>query len=134
MQLLAPPTAISDKVERLLRTIFDTAAGDSAYDSPAAWDRLELQLADWEQHPDELEDEGIEAPNQKSVALLREVCLALQRMGVEPPLRLVPNCEGGAVFEWRTSPFLWSVEVEQDGSLELCVFRTGRLVTRYRLA
>ena len=55
-------------------------------------------------------------------------------MSLEPPLRLVPNCEAGAVFQWRTAPYLWSVEVERDGTLELSVFRTGRLVTRYRIA
>jgi hypothetical protein len=93
-----------------------------------------LDFVQWEQHPDALEDEGLEPPNQQTIPLIREVCRALWAMRLEPPLRLVPNCEAGAVFEWRTAPFLWSVEVERDGALELSVFRTGRLVIRYRIA
>ena len=132
MQLLDTPTAIPDKVAQLLRPIIKCTPGESA-DRSQEWDRVELQLVQWERHPDELEDEGLEPPNQETIPLIREVCRALRGMAVEPPLRLVPNCEAGAVFEWRTTPFLWSVEVERDGTLELSVFRTGRLVTRYRI-
>jgi hypothetical protein len=134
MQLLDAPTAIPDKVERLLHAVVRSTPGESAERSSEEWDRLESQLVQWEQHPDEVEDEGLEPPNQETIPLIREVCRALRAMGVEPPLRLVPNCEAGAVFEWRTTPYLWSVEVERDGTLELSVFRTGRLVTRYRIA
>ena len=134
MQLLDAPTAIHDKVAQLLRVIVRSTPGEFADHFPDEWDRLESQLVRWEQHPEELEDEGLEPPNQETIPLIRDVCRALQALRVEPPLRLVPNCEAGAVFEWRATPFLWSVEVERDGSLELCVFRTGRLVTRYRIA
>ena len=134
MQLLDTPTEIPEKVERLLQPIVRSASRQSADRSLEEWNRFESQLVQWEQHPDELEDEGLEPPNQETIPLIREVCLALRAMGVEPPLRLVPNCEAGAVLEWRTAPYLWSVEVERDGSLELSVFRAGRLVTRYRIA
>jgi hypothetical protein len=134
MQLLDTPTAIPDKVERLLRPIIKSTPGESADRSAEEWDRFESQLVHWERHPNELEDEGLEPPNQETVPLIREVCRALRAMSVEPPLRLVPNCEAGAVLEWRTAPFLWSIEVERDGCLELSVFRTGRLITRYRIA
>lgn len=134
MQLLETPTAIPDKVELLLRPIVKCTPGKSLDRAAEAWNQFESQLVRWEQHPDEIEDEGLEPPNMDTVPLIREVCRALRAMCVEPPLRLVPNCEAGAVLEWRTSPFLWSVEVERDGALELSVFRTGRLVTRYRIA
>ena len=134
MQLLDIPAAIPDKVERLLRPVIkpmSTTITDRPLDE---WDRFEAQLVQWELDPGELEDDGLEPPNQETIPLIREVARALRDLAVEPPLRLVPNCEAGAVFEWRTSPFLWSVEVERDGSLELSVFRTGSLVTRYRIA
>ena len=134
MQLLDTPIAIHDKVQQLLRPIIQSMPGDSADCSLEEWDRCESQLVQWERHPEEFEDEGLEPPNQETVPLIRDVCHALRALSVEPPLRLVPNCEAGAVFEWRTAPFLWSVEVERDGSLELSVFRTGQLVTRYRIA
>jgi hypothetical protein len=134
MQLLQTPTAIPDKVEQLLRPIIKCTPGKPADRSPEEWDQFESQLVQWEQHPDALEDEGLEPPNQQTVPLIREVCRALRAISIEPPLRLLPNCEAGAVFEWRTAPFLWSIEVERDGALELSVFRTGRLVIRYRIA
>jgi hypothetical protein len=134
MQLLDSPTAIPDKVERLLRSIIKATPGESVDQFADEWNRYESQLVQWEQHPDQFEDEGLEPPNRETVPLIRDVCRALRSLRVEPPLRLVPNCEGGAVFEWRTAPFLWCLEVERDGTLELSVFRTGRLVTRYRIA
>jgi hypothetical protein len=134
MQLLDIPAAIPEKVERLLGPVIKSAPGKAAERSPDEWDRFEAQLVRWEQDPGELADDGLEPPNQETIPLIREVARALRDLAVEPPLRLVPNCEAGAVFEWRTAPFLWSVEVERDGSLELSVFRAGRLVTRYRIA
>jgi hypothetical protein len=134
MQLLDIPAAIPEKVARLLGPVINSAPGNAAEPSPDEWDRFEMQLVRWEQDPGELEDDGLEPPNRETVPLIREVARALRELAVEAPLRLVPNCEAGAVFEWRTAPFLWSVEVERDGSLELSVFRAGRLVTRYRIA
>jgi len=134
MHLFDTPTAIADKVERLLHSIVRSTPGESAGRWAEEWDRIESQLLRWEQHPDELEDDGLEPPDRETIPLIREVCHALRAMSLEPPLRLVPNCEAGAVFEWRIEPYLWSVEVERDGTLELSVFRTGRLVTRYRIA
>lgn len=134
MQVLDMPTAIADKVNQLLRPIIRPTPVANADRSAEQWERVESQLVQWEQNPDELEDEGLEPPNPETVPLIRDVCQALRGISVDPPLRLVPNCDGGAVLEWRTAPFLWSVEVELDGTLELSVFRADRLVTRYRIA
>jgi hypothetical protein len=134
MLLLEPPTTISEKVERLFRPVFESGPCQSSVCSAEDWRSFDLQLIHWERHPDELEEEGIAPPNGRAVSLIREVRNALQELGVEPPLRIVPNCDGGAVFEWRDAPLLWLLEVERDGSLELSVFRAARLITRYRLA
>lgn len=134
MQLVDIPAAIPAKVERLLRPVIKSAPPNSAERSPNEWDRFETQLLRWEQDPGALEDDGLEPPSRETIPLIREVARALRDLAVEPPLRLVPNCEAGAVFEWRTAPFLWSIEVERDGSLELSVFRAGRLVTQHRIA
>lgn len=134
MLLLEPPTTISEKVERLFRPVFESGPCQSSVRSAEDWRRFDLQLTHWERQPDELEDEGVEPPSSEALLLIREVSSALQELDVEPPLRIVPNCDGGAVFEWRDAPLLWLLEVERDGSLELSVFRAARLVTRYRLA
>ena len=118
MQLLDIPAAIPDKLEGSLRPVTKSTPGNGADRSPDEWDRCEAQLVQGEQHSGELEDDGLEPPNRETFPLIREVARVLRALAVEPPLRLIPNCEAGAVFEWRTAPCLWSVEVERDGTLE----------------
>ena len=73
MQLLDIPAAIPDKVERLLRPVVKFTPGNAADRSPDEWDRFESQLIQWEQNPDELDDDGLEPPNQETLPLIREV-------------------------------------------------------------
>jgi len=134
MQLVTIPVSIPEKIQHLLRPVLERVETGAADDSSSGWDRVESVLDQWAQHPEELEDEGLEPPNRATIPLIREVCEALRASHVDPPLRLVPNCEAGAVFEWRTGTNLWSIEVERDGALELSVFRSGRLISRYRIA
>ena len=134
MQIIDLPTAIQERVAHLLRPILKTGGQHENDRSSSDWDRIERQLQEWEQHPKILEDDDLDPPSQTTIQLIRDVCHALSQHAVDPPLRLVPNLDGGAAFEWRASPYLWSVEVERNGALESSVFRDGRLVTRHRIA
>jgi len=136
MQLVEIPLSVPDRIRHLLRPVLQCEETGAASDSSGGWDHVESLLDQWEQHPEELEDDGLEPPNPQTISLIREVSRALQAYHLDPPLRLVPNREAGAVFEWRTGTmlWLWSVEVECDGALELSVFRSGRLVTQHRIA
>ena len=134
MQLLEIPVAIPDRIRHLLRPVVQCVDMGGSSGSSSGWDRMESLLDRWEQHTEGLEDDGLQPPDRETIPLIREVLHALRAYPVDPPLRLVPNREAGAVFEWRTGSHLWSIEVERDGALELSVFRSGRLVCQYRIA
>ncbi|MGA2616646.1 MAG: hypothetical protein ABSF26_03490 [Thermoguttaceae bacterium] len=53
--------------------------------------------------------------------------------GVPVPSNIVPNGEGGIVFEWRHGPFFDAVEFGKDRSLEFRRFKSAKLVLRDRL-
>ncbi len=134
MQIIDLPIAIQERVSHLLRPILKTGGQHETGHFSTDWGRIEVQLQEWEQHRKTLDDDDLDLPSQATIQLIRDVCLALSQHAVDPPLRLVPNLDGGAAFEWRASPYLWSVEVERDGALESSVFREGRLVSRHRIA
>lgn len=103
-------------------------------DDRQAWQRvIDGQLKEWQRDPSQLQDEGIEPPSPEILPLVAEIAVTLRDHGVDPPLRVVPNGEGGVVFEWRDSPYFWSLEVEKAGSLALSIFRNSRLVSRHQL-
>ena len=134
MQIIDLPTAIQERVAHLLRPILKTGGQHENGRFSTDWGRIEVQIQEWEQHPKTLDDDDLDLPSRATIQLIRDVCHALSQHAVDPPLRLVPNLDGGAAFEWRASPYLWSVEVERDGALESSVFRDGRLVTRHRIS
>lgn len=129
MELFEVPVAIPDKIRQLLRSVVASNGVPSE-----GWDRVDAQLNNWADDPEALADDGLEPPNLESLPLIREVSQALRKLPVDPPTRLVPNCEAGAVFEWKQAPLLWTLEVERDGALEVTVFRHGRILSRHRIA
>lgn len=139
MKLLEIPVTVSERIEYLLqRVVADVRWLDGAQlaDSDRqSWQRvIDQQLQEWQRDPSQLEDEGVEPPSLEVLPLVVEVAAALRDHGVEPPLRVLPNGEGGVVFEWRDTPYFWSLEVEQTGSLNLSIFRNSRLISRHQLA
>jgi len=129
MELLEISVAIPDKIRHLLRSVVASSGVPTT-----GWDRVDAQLKSWADDPEALADDGLEPPSLQSLPLIREVSQALRELPVDPPARLVPNCEAGAVFEWKQPPLLWTLEVEQDGALEVTVFRHGRILSRHRTA
>ena len=138
MKLLEIPVTVSEKIQYLLQPIVaDVRWLDGARlteDDRQAWQHvIDRQLKEWQRDLSQLEDEGVEVPSAEILPVVAEVAATLRDHGVDPPLRVVPNGEGGVVFEWRDSPYFWSLEVEQVGSLVLSIFRNSRLVSRHQL-
>ena len=138
MKLLEMPVTVTERIQYLLQPIVaDVRWLDGSLLSEVdrlAWQRvMDSHLKEWQENPVQFEDEGREPPVPEILPVVAEVAAALRDRGVEPPLRVVPNGEGGVVFEWRDSPYYWSLEVEKAGSLALAVFRNSRLVCRHQL-
>ena len=81
-----------------------------------------------------VKDDDLEWPTRDVLAAAYELARKLQEANVPVPSNIVPNGEGGIVFEWRHGPILRVIEGDKDGSFEFLEFRQSRLVIREPLA
>jgi hypothetical protein len=135
-------TAIYERAPALVDSFESVVPTGAAQDSqltsqdvdPArrgAWDRLiDRCLVEWARDPETLRDEDFVPP---SPAAIRMACECAQRMrdrNCPPPLRMVPDGEGGITFEWVSDPWFSCVNLGRRGEVEIETFRDCRLVTR----
>lgn len=135
MSIAQTVTTLSDHAESLVgtKTIGDEAlAGnpDEASRNRDAWQRtIDHYLVEWGRDPSQLEDDDFVPPSLKTIGLAIKTA-ELLRNAVPPapaPLRVVPNGEGGIVFERRAGDIFQSLEIQEDGSIQLDTFRDCRL-------
>lgn len=134
MKLLDVPVTVAEKIQFLLQPVKGLGQRRLSEEDLRAWRAVGERLKALEQYPAELDEEGLEPPSAEVLPLVEQVALVLRDHGVDPPLRVVPNGEGGVVFEWRDQPFFWSLDVEKEGALALSIFRNARLVSRHHLS
>lgn len=81
-----------------------------------------------------LEADGLRPPTTASLQLAVEIVYRLRDNNnpppCPPPLRIVPNGEGGLVMEWVFGDNSMSVEIGEEGTAETLTFESGRLVAR----
>lgn len=109
----------------LLAKLPDSAQADQ-------WDKvIEHQLLVWERDPESLADEGIELPAKSTVSLALGLARAIRNVS-PPPTRVVPDADGGIVFEREEQNVLQTIRVNPDGTIEYCRFREARLIDRFQ--
>jgi hypothetical protein len=97
----------------------------------AEWQEIvEHKLPAWEREPQLLADDGIEPPTKATVLLALRVARSLRKRS-PPPTRVVPDADGGIVFEREDHDVLETVRVNPDGTVEYCRFRNARLLERF---
>ena len=135
MQLLAPPVSLSDKVRYLTQGIVlgepDPLPAEQR--NEALWEQVAEVLHNWAADPDGVEDEGVVAPDEATIRLALDVGETMQQMRLEPPGAVMPNGDGGLVFRWRSGDDMWTVEFDDDGTIESSLARKERLVCRHTL-
>jgi len=116
--------------------------GTTATDEPAltsseqherqvAWDSLiDRKFIEWAEHPESLVDEGVEPPSRDIISQACQVSWRMRDQGAAPPTAVVPNGEGGIVFERAQGSVLEAIEVHAGGSIEYRLFDDCRLVHR----
>ena len=98
-----------------------------------AWQKLiDHRLIEWGRNPSQIEDEGIEPPTGQTIRLAIELAQALRDAG-SPPHSVVPDPNGGIVFERREKDVSEVFHVWDDGTVEYCGFQGARLVERWAL-
>ncbi len=76
---------------------------------------------------------ALSAPSVAMVQLAMSIAGVLRDQNVEVPDRVIPNGDGGIVFRWRTGDFIWSLELDSDGSLETLIMEHDNLLCRHSL-
>lgn len=98
-----------------------------------AWSNIiDRKLIEWGRDPTPLEDEDVVPPSSEAIKVASDRAMALRDEGIEAPKRVVPNGDGGIVFERWAGPVSETIEVFEDGSIEYCCYRGTRLTHRQR--
>ncbi|GMU82709.1 MAG: hypothetical protein IT450_15500 [Phycisphaerales bacterium] len=100
-----------------------------------AWRRLiDFTLVEWGRDPQAMEDDDVIPPSQNSVSHSIRLASQLAENDAPPPTRVVPNGDGGIVFERIRGEIAETIEVESDGSLYFTLCQGSRLVHRAKWA
>jgi hypothetical protein len=96
-----------------------------------AWQRLiDYSLIEWGRDTGQLEDEGIEPPTRDTIKCAIVVAEKLCDAGLPAPNSVVPDANGGVVFELRERDAIEVYHIWDDGQIEYQRFRGTRLIER----
>ena len=95
---------------------------------------IDEYLAPWILDPTSLEEEDLEPPSLEILRLACRVARCLQDKGWDPPLRVVPDGEGGLVFERDAGACFQTLSILSSGLGELMTFDDCRLVSRVAMS
>ncbi len=100
----------------------------------AGWNKvIDEYLVEWGMDPAALEDEDFHPPSLRMIDLACAIALYLRDQGEAPPMRVVPDGNGGISFEFRDGDLFASLNVHPDESIEILVFEDCQLRERRRL-
>ena len=124
-----------------LSSDFDGSKTDASAFSPAmpayaasGWQRvIDRTLIEWGRDPSVLADDGVTPPSKQAIQVAIAIAEAVRGMGISPPDRVVPDGDGGIVFEQRSGPISRTIEIHDNGDVYVSQFRDSRLVRRERL-
>ena len=109
----------------------ETVLLSEKFQNRVGWQKvIDDQLIEWGKDPSQFEDDGIEVPSGESIRRAYDVARRMHDAGVPPPLRVVPDGDGGITFERQDGPVFQTIEIADDGSVEGIVFENSRLVSR----
>lgn len=91
------------------------------------WRACVRSLRQWRLSPPDW-DEGIVVPSRGILQLAEEIALILRQRGQAEPMRVLPDGEGGVVFERRQGQLYETLGVMADGCIELKRFRSGSMI------
>ncbi|MEX0820146.1 MAG: hypothetical protein WD070_11160 [Pirellulaceae bacterium] len=99
-----------------------------------AWQRLiDEKLLEWVREPGQLKDNGIDAPTATIVRLSLYWASQFCEAGFPAPDSIVPDPNGGIVFERREGDVSEVLHVWDDGSAEYMRFHGTQLAERQPL-
>lgn len=104
---------------------------DAARERREAWRRvIDHKLIEWGRDPSQLEDDDLIPPTRTAIRAACEAASQLRADGRAAPNRVVPDGDGGIVFERWCGPLSESIEFLRDGEMELVVCLNHTVVSR----
>lgn len=95
------------------------------------WQKLiDERLLKWLADPSQLEDEGIEAPDGTILRLAIDLAEKYRDDKLPPPDSLVPDPDGGIVFELQHDDISEVIHIWDDGQVEYQRFEGSKLAAR----
>lgn len=126
--LISPPiqTAVPTGADKVLPATVDTRSRWRT-----AWQELiDTKLLVWLREPEQLDDDGVDAPSQKILRLALDYAELFRDDGLPPPSSIVPDPTGGIVFERRQNGASEFFHFWDDGTIDFQLFHGTRLIQR----
>lgn len=118
----------------VVTTEADSAAPFFNRTSREAWQTLiDEKLIEWGANPEFFDDEDFESPGREIIALAIQLAHALRDANEPAPHRVVPDADGGIVFERRVGASSQKIHIWDDGIVERIVMDGTQVVDRSRL-
>lgn len=96
-----------------------------------AWQQLIDRLSfDWGLNPQQFDDDGVEPPSHETIVRAIRVAQQQEKLGHPPPDSVVPDANGGIVFERREQCVTEILHIWSDGGAEYQQFQGTRLIER----
>lgn len=122
------PSAVGTNADTESPITRDDSADNEA---PDHWQRLiDHELMEWASDPTKFDDDGIEPPSEQIVRLAIALAEHFRDQGLPAPDSVVPDPNGGIVFERRENGLCEVFHVWDDGTVEYQRFQGTRLVER----
>lgn len=116
----------------LVEKDIESAGGESS-DATSGWEKIIDTLGAWADDVTILDDEGIIPPSYPIVRKALSLSHTLLARGWVPPLRVVPNAEGGLVFEHGGEEQFETIEIDSDGDVEYVAYLKDKVVCKKQL-
>lgn len=95
-----------------------------------AWQLILDRFIDWGRSPGEIDEDGWESPSLAALEAAYKLLGRLRDQDAPPPRAVVPNGEGGIIFERGTALEAEAFEIDASGSAEYRRFVGDRLLHR----
>ena len=96
-------------------------------------DVIDRKLIEWGRSPSPIEDMGVDPPTKETIQRAIRLAETLRDEGVPAPESVVPDPNGGIVFERREGNLAEVYHFWDDGTIEYQRFEGTRLVERRTL-
>jgi hypothetical protein len=119
---------LSISEERFIANSHISAAHSEEDRQRQQWQKCIEQLTSWKHDPGQLDEEGTVTPSQATIRLALDLADSMCKRGLIPPTRIVPDADGGIVFERQKKDAFESIRISA-GSIEQRFFEGCRLVS-----